>query len=267
MTSELIPGTALITGASSGIGEVYAEKLAHRGFDLILTGRSAERLGALATRIATQTGRKIDVLTADLAQNSGIEAVEARLAADPSITLLVNNAGLLANGPLAEAAAAPLEAMLAVNVVALTRLAAAAAAGFAARKRGAIVNLSSAMAFVDTPNTAVYGASKAYVLNFTLSLDLELASQGIQVQAVLPGYTRTPMISGGAGLPDEAVMDVDALVDAALVGFDAGELVTIPSLESTAVYDTWFEKRTALQPFLSLSRPASRYAQANSAAA
>ena len=258
MTSELIPGTALITGASSGIGEVYAEKLAHRGFDLILTGRSAERLGALATRIATQTGRKIDVLTADLAQNSGIEAVEARLAADPSITLLVNNAGLLANGPLAAADVPALTDMLNVNVLALTRLAAAGAQAFAARKRGGIVNIASAMAFIDTPSTAAYGASKAYVLNLTLSLDLELAAQGVQVQAVLPGYTRTPMIGGGNGLPPEIVMDVDDMVDAALTGFDRKELVTIPSLEPADLYAGWADRRVALQPHLSLSRPAAR---------
>lgn len=266
MTTTLTPGTALITGASSGIGEVYAERLARRGFDLLLVARDETRLNALAQRLST-TGRKIETLSADLAVTADLEQVEARLRDDAAISLLVNNAGLLANGPLVEAAPAPLEAVLAVNVVALTRLAAAAAAGFTARKRGAIINIGSAMAFIDTPNTAVYGASKAYVLNFTLSLDLELAPQGVQVQAVLPGYTRTPMIGGGAGLPDEAVMDVDALVDAALVGFDAGELVTIPSLESHAAYETWASTRTALQPFLSLSRPAARYAQAKSAAA
>lgn len=260
MTTTLTPGTALITGASSGIGEVYAERLARRGFDLLLVARDSTRLNTLAARLSASTGRKVETLSADLAVTADLEQVEARLRDDAAISLLVNNAGLLANGPLAEAAPQPLEAMLAVNIVALTRLAAAAAAGFAARQRGAIVNLSSAMAFIDTPNTAAYGASKAYVLNFTLSLALELAPQGIQVQAVLPGYTRTPMIGGGAGLPDEAVMDVDALVDAALAGFDAGELVTIPSLESHAAYEVWAEKRAALQPFLSLAKPATRYA-------
>jgi short-subunit dehydrogenase len=260
MTSELVPGTALITGASSGIGEVYAEKLARRGFDLILTGRNAERLSALATRIAAETGRKADILAADLAQNSGIEAVEARLAADPSITLLVNNAGLLANGPLAAADVPALTDMLNVNVLALTRLAAAGAQAFAARQRGGIVNIASAMAFIDTASTAAYGASKAYVLNLTLSLDLELAAQGVQVQAVLPGYTRTPMIGGGNGLPPEIVMDVDDLVDAALTGFDRKELVTIPSLEPADLYTGWVDHRRALQPHLSLSRPAARYA-------
>jgi len=260
MTSELIPGTALVTGASSGIGEVYAEKLARRGFDLILVGRSAERLSALATRLAAETGRTIRALPADLSHSAGVEIVEARLRDDASITLLVNNAGLLKNGPMASADIAGLTDMLNVNVLALTRLAAAAAGAFAARKRGGIINVSSAMAFIDTPRTAAYGASKAYVLALTLSLDLELSPQGVQVQAVLPGYTRTPMIAEGAGLPAEIVMETPAMVEAALVGFDRRELVTIPSLEAASTYESWVQARTALQPHLSLSRPAPRYA-------
>jgi uncharacterized protein len=260
MTSQLTPGTALVTGASSGIGEVYAEKLARRGFDLVLVARNTGRLVALANRLTAETGKKVEVVAADLSHRAGLEAVEARLRTDAAITLLVNNAGLLANGPLASASADGLGDMLTVNVVALTRLAAAAAAGFTARKRGAIVNVSSAMAFIDTPATAAYGASKAYVLNFTLSLDLELAPQGIQVQAVLPGYTRTPMIGAGAGLPPEMVMETGDLVDAALTGFDRGELVTIPSLEAADAFEGWAETRRALQPHLSLSRPAARYA-------
>ena len=123
------------------------------------------------------------------------------------------------------------------------------------------------MAFIDTPNTAAYGASKAYVLNFTLSLDLEFKPQGVQVQAVLPGYTKTPMIGGGAHLPAEIVMDVDELVDAALVGFDRGELVTIPSLPDPADYAAWFAARQALQPNLSRDHAAARYGVSTSKAA
>ncbi|MET3927764.1 SDR family NAD(P)-dependent oxidoreductase [Devosia sp. 2618] len=260
MTSPLLPGTALVTGASSGIGAVYAEKLAQRGYDLVLVGRNAANLTLLAESLTAQTDRRVDVLVADLADSAGIAAVEARLRDDASLTLLVNNAGLAANGPLTEVAADALTDMLTVNVVALTRLAAAAGAAFSARKRGGIINLASAMAFLDTPRTAAYGASKAYVLNLTLSLDLELSPNGVQVQAVLPGYTRTPMIAGGANLPPEAVMETADLVDAALTGFDRRELVTIPSLEAVSAYDTWASARTALQPFLSLARPAARYA-------
>ena len=260
MTSQLTPGTALVTGASSGIGEVYAERLVRRGFDLILVGRNAEKLRSLASRLSAETGRTVETLAADLSQPAGIAAVEAVLAENAAVSLLVNNAGLLAGGPVAGADAVGITDMLNVNVLALTRLAAAAAGAFAAKKRGAIINIASAMAFIDTPTSAAYGASKAYVLNFTLSLDLELAPLGIQVQAVLPGYTRTPMISDGANLPDAIVMETADLVDAALVGFDRKELVTIPSLEAVSGYDDWVKTRTALQPHLSLSRPAPRYA-------
>lgn len=256
------PGTALITGASSGIGEIYADRLARRGYDLVLVGRSADKLGDLAARLSSTSGVKAEALVADLATADGVAIAEARLAADPSINLLVNSAGLVANGPIARASASALDDMLTVNVVALTRLASAGASAFAARGRGGIINLGSAMAFIDTPNTAAYGASKAYVLNLTLSLDLELSPQGVQVQAVLPGYTRTAMIGHGAGLPDEAVMDAGALVDAALAGFDRRELVTIPSLEPVGLYTAWAENRVALHPHLSLSQPASRYATA-----
>ena len=256
------PGTALVTGASSGIGEIYADRLARRGYDLILVGRNAEKLEALATSLSAARGIKVEPIVADLGDAAGLARVEQPLETDASITLLVNSAGLVSGGPLSAGNVDDLTSMLTVNVVALTRLASVAAKAFAARQAGAIVNLASAMAFIDNPSAAAYAASKAYVLNLSLSLDLDLKPKGVQVQAVLPGYTRTPMIGGGAGLPDEFVMDVDALVDAALAGLDAGELVTIPSLESQAAYDTWAEKRTALQPYLSLSKPASRYTAA-----
>lgn len=260
MTSPLPPGTALVTGASSGIGEVYAEKLARRGYDLILVGRNAAKLQALATRLGAETGREVTALPADLAHRAGIETVEAKLRDDAAITLLVNNAGLAANGPLAEVDPDALTDMLNVNVLALTRLARAAAAAFSARQRGAIVNVASAMAFIDLAGVAAYGASKAYVLNLSLALDLELSSKGVQVQAVLPGYTRTPMIRGGDHLPQELVMDAADMVDAALTGLDRRELVTIPSLSDPAALDAWLTTRTALHPHLSLSRPAERYA-------
>lgn len=256
------PGTALITGATSGIGEVYADRLARRGYDLVLVGRNAEKLEALSTSLAAAHGVTVERIAADLGDAVGLSRVERRLETDASITLLVNSAGLIGGGPLSAGKLDELTSMLSINVVALTRLAAVAAKAFAARKSGKIVNLASAMAFIETPNTAAYGASKAYVLNLSLALDLDLKPQGVQVQAVLPGYTRTPMISGGAGLPDEAVMDVDALVDAALAGLDAGEVVTIPSLEPVEKYEAWADQRLALRPHLSLSTPASRYTAA-----
>lgn len=260
-------GTALITGATSGIGEVYADRLAKRGYDLVLVGRNTDKLQALSTSLSSTYGVAVERIVADLGETASLARVERRLETDASITFLVNSAGLISGGPLSVGNVDDLTSMLAVNVIALTRLASVAAKAFTARQQGKIVNLASAMAFIDTPAAAAYAASKAYVLNLSLSLDLDVRPQGVQVQAVLPGYTRTPMIGGGAGLPDEAVMDVDALVDAAIAGLDAGELVTIPSLESPELYDNWLAHRLALQPHLSLSKPAARYVVAKSAAA
>lgn len=252
-------GLAVVTGASSGIGEVYADRLAKRGYDLLLVARNVERLGALRDKLAGDTHRRVDIMVADLCVRDDLLRLEQRLLTDPTITLLVNNAGLLVNGPLAEADPNEIQSTLEVNVIALTRLSAAAADNFTAQKRGGIINLSSAMALTDTPGAAVYGAAKAYVLNLTLSLDLELRPHGVQVQAVLPGYTRTPMIGNGARLPDKNVMEVSDLVDAALAGFDQDEVVTIPSLPDLARLEDWKAARVALRPFLSLNQSAARY--------
>jgi short-subunit dehydrogenase len=262
MTTQSTLGTALITGASSGIGEVYADRLAKRGYDLILVARNVDRLAALANRLTTATGRTIEVITADLGVAADRKRVEARLRTDTAITLLVNNAGLAYDTPIAQADPDRVEAMLDVNVTALTRLAAAAAANFTAAGCGAIINLSSVLALLDTPNTAAYGATKAYVLSFTHALHLDLAPLGIQLQAVLPGYTRTPMISFGEGIPDAMIMEVDDLVDAALAGFDRKELVTIPAQHDAASYDQLFQSRQDLLSKLVFDRSAPRYAAA-----
>jgi short-subunit dehydrogenase len=251
-------GTALVTGASSGIGEVYADRLARRGYDLILVGRSAEKLAVLAADLSKNTGRHVERIVADLGSAADLARVEQRLGSDSAITLLVNSAGLIGGGPLSAGNVDAVSQMLAVNITALTRLTTVAAKAFGDRGAGAIVNLASAMAFIDTPPAAAYAASKAYVLNLTLSLDLDLKPMGVRVQAVLPGYTRTAMIAGSE-LPDSIVMDADAMVDAALAGYDAGELVTIPSLRDPELYETWAKARVALRGQLSLDTPAPRY--------
>ena len=252
-------GTALITGASSGIGEIYADRLARRGYDLILVGRNATRLSALAADLSAQTGRHVERIAADLGSSADLARVEARLQSDPAITLLINSAGLAGGGPLSAANLAPLTDMLNVNIVALTRLVAVAAKAFAGRGKGAIVNLASAVAFIDSPAAAAYAASKAYVLNLTLALDLDLKDKGVQVQAVLPGYTATAMIAGRADIPAQYIMDAGEMVDAALAGFDARELVTIPSMVNPAEYEAYATARAALRPHVSLDVSAPRY--------
>jgi len=261
------PGTALITGATSGIGEVYADRLAGRGHDLVLVGRNANKLSSLAQTLSATHHVKVDRIVSDLGEPADLSRVERRLETDPAITLLVNSAGLIGGGPLSAGNLDAVTEMLAVNVTALTRLSTVAAKTFGTRGHGAIINLASVMALIDSPVAAAYAASKAYVLNLTLSLDLDLKSKGVQVQAVLPGYTRTAMIAARTDIPAAAIMSAEDMVDAALVGFDAGELVTIPALENADGFDAWLDTRLALRPFLSLSEPASRYARSGSAAA
>lgn len=257
-------GTALITGASSGIGAVYADRLARRGYDLILVARDAVRLAALAHRLAQETGVKTEVLQADLTDRSDLIRVEQRLHSDASITLLLNNAGIAVTGTLLDADIDAVERMVALNVLAPTRLAAAAAKGFAARKAGTLINIASVLALLPEMFNGTYSGTKAYLLNLTRSLQQELGPIGVRVQAVMPGATRTE-IWDRAGtpishLPQDMLMDVDAMVDAALAGLDQGEAVTIPSLEAVHEWNALEDARRALGPFLSLRQPAQRYA-------
>lgn len=261
MATKSAQGTAIVTGASSGIGEVYAERLADRGYDLVLVARRQAELEKLAASIASRTGRKVDFIVADLATSEGQALVEQRLRDDGAVTLLVNNAGASATGPIVGGNADDTEQMLMINILALTRLSAAAAYAFAARKAGAIVNISSVMSVIITPRTAGYAASKAYVLNFSRALAEELAPLGVHVQAVLPGYTRTPFLPEQflASLPPEIVMDVDDLVDAALVGLDKGETITIPPLHNIGNWDAFEAARQKLVAEVGSSQPAERY--------
>ena len=254
---------ALVTGASSGIGAIYADRLARRGFDLILVARDVVKLTALAARIGAATGRHVELLPADLTVKEDVLRVEERLLSDERIGLLVNNAGLGAASMLIDSNVDRLEDMIQLNVTALTRLTRAVAVGMARRKKGAIINIASIVALAPERLNGTYGASKAFVLAFTQSLDHELGPKGIQVQAVLPGATRTDFWSIAGRpvehLPDEIVMGAEEMVDAALVGFDRKELVTIPSLPDIGDWERLDAARKALGPNLSRSRAAQRY--------
>lgn len=256
-------GAALITGASSGIGAVYADRLASRGYDLILVARDRQRLDAVAADLHARTGRKIDVIAADLGVAADLKAVEQRLRDDSGITLLVNNAGLGASKTLIDSSVEELDALIAINVQALTRLTRAAAPVLATRGKGAIINIASVVALAPEVLNGVYAATKSYVVVLTQSLHHELHAKGVQVQAVLPGATETAFWDRFgvpvSHLPEAIVMKADDLVDAALAGFDRGELVTIPSLPDAADWNKFNEARLALGPNLSLNKPAARY--------
>ncbi|WP_329280874.1 SDR family NAD(P)-dependent oxidoreductase [Streptomyces sp. NBC_01451] len=255
--------TAVVTGASAGLGTAYAHRLADRGYDLILVARNAARLETLASDIRSRTGRAVDVVAADLTDAAQLSVVEERLRTDESIEMLVNNAGGALLTPLTGADAAAYEALLNLNVTSLTRLTIAVLPGLTARGRGTVVNISSAMALNILPVSAVYSGTKSYVLTFTQALQQELAESPVVVQAVLPGAVRTDLWDGSgvdlATFPDEIIMNVDDAVDAALAGLDAGEPVTILSLPDISDWESFEKARQALVPNLSLKVPADRY--------
>ncbi len=261
--TNTVKGTALVTGASSGIGAIYADRLAGQGYDLILVARSADKLQRLARSIGDRTGRAVEVLQADLGRADDLKRVEEVLRTDRSITVLVNNAGVGATAPLLDSDVDAMQSLIDLNVTAVTRLAYAAAPGFAARGSGTIINIASVVAVAPELLNGVYGGSKAFVLAFSQSLHHELASRGVVVQAVLPGATATDFwnVAGTPveHLPTEIVMRAEDMVDAALAGLSQGELVTIPSLADSGDWD-WFDAaRRALQPNLSLANPAPRF--------
>lgn len=259
------PGTALITGASSGIGAIYADRLARRGHDLILVARNRERLNALARRLSDETGRNIEVVVADLANKADLARVEDILRKDSSITTLVNNAGVGATHHLLESNVDELENLLTLNVNVLMRLTYAAAPGFVAQGGGTIINIASIVAIAPEKLNGVYGGSKAFVLAFSQSLHKELHDLNVRVQAVLPGATATDFWAAAGTpveyLPSAIVMQADAMVDAALAGFDQGEFVTIPALPHIADLEAYEAARQKLMPYLSLNAPAARYSK------
>lgn len=256
-------GTALITGASTGIGAVYADRLAQRGYDLILVARSRDRLNTLAKKLTTETGRSIEVVAADLTNKSDLARVERILREDASVTMLVNNAGVGAIKPLLDTDVNKLDELIELNITALTRLTYAAAPAFVARGSGTIVNLSSVVGIAPEFLNGVYGASKSFVTAFSQSLQHELAPKGLRIQAVLPAATATDFweIAGRhvSQLPQDMVMTAENLVDAALVGLDQGETVTIPVLQDGEVWDRYEAARRDMFSHLRGTTPSPRY--------
>lgn len=233
-------GVAVVTGASSGIGAAYADRLAAQGYDLLLVARRADRLADLSAKLEAAHGVRAESLVLDLAVAQDLAKLEARLEAEPA-AVLINNAGVGALGPTAATGAEAQEALIRLNIIALTRLSLAALAGFRKTGQGALVNIASVLAYGPSAGGASYSGSKAYVLNFTRSLQMEYADSAIRIQAVLPGPIRTEFFSAqglsDSVFPASAFISADALVDAALAGLAAGEKITAPTLVTPGIWD------------------------------
>jgi len=253
--------SVLVTGASTGIGATYAERFARRGHGLVLVARARARMETLSARLRQETGVAIDIIQADLTQPAELAVVENRLRDDASIGILVNNAGTALGGSFVEQSTDDVARLVALNTTALLRLASAVAPRFVQAGEGAIINIGSVVGLAPEFGMTVYGATKAFALFLSQGLSLELGPKGVYVQAVLPAATRTEIWQrAGADVNTmTGVMEVDELVDAALVGFDRREPVTIPPLPDAGQWDAYQAARQAMLPNTRQDRAAERY--------
>lgn len=253
---------AVVTGASSGIGSVYADRLARRGYDLLLVARRGDRLLELATKLELAYAIKTETLVADLEKEADLARLETVLAGHPAIRVLVNNAGIARLSPVAETPMKDTLSQIALNITALTRLTHAVLPAFKERNEGVIINIASVLAVHALPVSSVYSGTKAFVLNFSRGLQQELANTGVRVQVVLPAATATDLwdISGVplAALPQDTVMSAEHLVDAALAGFDQGESVTWPSMADAGHWERYDTARSDLFVATQTGKPAPR---------
>lgn len=258
------PGVAIVTGASSGIGKVYADRLAARGYDLVLVARREERLRDIAADLRQRYPVHAEVLVADLSQPAGTAAVVDRLSSDASVSLLVNNAGFSALKPLTDTPDKVITDMIGLNIAALTLLSKAALVAFRTRNKGTIINVGSGAGFAPYPGIPVYGSTKAYVYLFTQSLQNEVVGTAIRVQLVLPGAVVSEgwEVAGGADLeplPEGIMMSTEDCVEAALAGLDQGERVTSPSLHNDTIFRNYEALAGELLQSMFDGKPAARY--------
>ncbi|WP_208509180.1 SDR family oxidoreductase [Variovorax paradoxus] len=261
------PGTAVVTGASAGLGRLFADRLARRGHDLLLVARRGDRLEEAAKALRSQYGVTVNTLVADLGAAADLERVAQAIAADTSITLLVNNAGTSTLAPVLATAPASAQSMIDVNVTALARLSLVALAGFKARDRGTLINIGSVLGFHTLPISSIYSGTKGFVLNFTRGLQEEVAGSGVRVQLVLPAATATDIweLSGVpvTNLDPAHVMTAEHCVDAAIAGLDLGEPITMPSVDDYApLFAAYDDARAQLFGASQNGTPAARYASA-----
>jgi len=255
---------ALVTGASSGIGTAFAERLAREGHDLILVARRHDRLEGLAERLRRDFGARADAMCADLTDPGALAKVEARVTGDDALALLVNNAGFGSYKPCASIDPSGIDDLIDIHVRAVTRLTRAALPGMIRRGAGGIINISSVYALSGTlppnplPHRATYTGSKAFMLAFTQALGGELSGTGVKVQVCLPGRIKTEFhTSQGIDITKlPPMMSADDFVTASLAGLMENEVVCVPALADAAMFDRVAEAQVAvlrathLQPVL-----------------
>ena len=256
-------GTAIVTGASAGLGKIYADRLARRGYDVVLVARRGDKLAELADILRATYGVQARSFVADLSQAADVERLAELIREDDSITMLVNNAGVSVMGTTATADPAKVAWQQAINVDAVTRLSLAALPKFLERDRGTLVNMSSALGFGFLPPSAFYSAGKGHVANLTRALQNEVQGSNVRVQLVAPSATATD-IWDAAGIPlssldPQVVMNAEDCVDAALAGLDMGEQVTFPSVEDAQLWRNFEDAAAKLFQGSMRSKPASRY--------
>jgi short-subunit dehydrogenase len=234
---ELRKGLALVTGASSGLGAAFARQLAARGFDLLLVARRADRLDQLAGELRRAYRVNVECLPADLSDPAGVDGVVQRIRELDGIAVLVNNAGFDVPLRFVEADIERLSDMNAVHVDAAIRLSHAALPAMLRARRGALVNVSSVSAFAPLVGNAIYSATKAYLVNFSEALAMELAGSGVFVQALCPGFTHTELHAGPEfelfrrlPLPEFIWMTADAVARASLESLGSGQVIVVPGI-------------------------------------
>lgn len=256
-------GTAVVTGASSGLGVVYAERLAKRGYDLKLVARRGHRLEVLATKLRDQFGVQVTNIVADLGSQKDLESVANELTKDTGITMLINNAGTSTLNEFIATPAEKQQAMIDVNIVALTVLSNAVLPGFKSRNKGILINIASVLGYHTLPISALYSGTKAFVVHFTNGLQQEYKDTNVTIQLVLPASTATEIWEVGgvpiSALDPQTVMTIEDCVNASLAGLDLKEPATWPSLEDNTLYQAYEDARLKLFSATQTGKPASRY--------
>lgn len=262
--------SALITGASAGIGEAFAERLARDGYDLIITARRGGRLESLAERLGQETDSTVEVLTADLTDENDLARLEERAASDDHLSLLINNAGFGGYRPFVDLDPDVAEDLIDVHVTAMVRLTSAVLPGMIARDRGAVVNMASLLAFSPSlpapplPHRATYVGAKSFIVAFTQLLAGELAGTAVRAMVCCPGIVESEFHEvQGMDLSHMPAMSAEDVVTAVLTGLERGEVICIPPLEDDSVLEAFLEAQRAVLfvggPGGSAGQLASRY--------